>query len=72
MLHPQCMFSVDVKDRKSDGAAVRARSIANTPFAHLSAGGQAAKRCPLAAANAPMKREGPSSNTAVQGDVLLV
>lgn len=54
------MFSVDVKDRKSDGAAMRARSITNIP-ALLSAGGQASKRCPLVAAYAPMEREEPGS-----------
>lgn len=58
MLHPQSMFSVDVKDRKCNGAAMPARSITNIP-ALLSAGGQAGKWCPLVAANAPMKREEP-------------
>lgn len=58
MLHPQSMFSVDVKDKKCDGVAMQARSITNIP-ALLSAGGQAGKRCTLVAANTPMKREEP-------------
>lgn len=52
------MFSVDVQDRKSDGAAMRARSITNTP-APMYAGDQACKRSPLVAANAPMERKEP-------------